>query len=256
MKRIVLLGVEVTPLTVSDLNYLLGEAISQHKRWIVANHNLHSIYIYHRDPRMREFYAKAKAVHIDGMPLVHWGRLMGYPLRSEHRVTYVDWIYPLLEKANEKRWRVFYLGGKPGVAERAAAILMTKFPDLEIRTHHGYFTPGGEENEAIIREIEQFSPNVLMVGMSMPRQERWILDNLGKISANVILPSGACFDYIAEAIPTPPRWIGQIGLEWLYRLFSEPKRLWRRYLVEPFFLLSPAWRDIVHLVGRKVQKDS
>ncbi|MEM7590395.1 MAG: WecB/TagA/CpsF family glycosyltransferase [Cyanobacteria bacterium P01_A01_bin.83] len=78
--------------------------------------------------------------------------------------------------------------------------------------------------------------NILMVGMGMPRQEKWILDNIEDIEANIILPSGACADYVADETPTPPRWMGQVGLEWLYRLVIDPKRLWRRYLVEPWFL--------------------
>jgi N-acetylglucosaminyldiphosphoundecaprenol N-acetyl-beta-D-mannosaminyltransferase len=93
-------------------------------------------------------------------------------------------------------------------------------------------------NHEILTLIKEYQPHILMVGMSMPRQEHWILDNIESISANVILPSGAAIDYIAGAVPTPPRWAGKVGLEWLFRLVAEPRRLWRRYFVEPLFLLK------------------
>jgi N-acetylglucosaminyldiphosphoundecaprenol N-acetyl-beta-D-mannosaminyltransferase len=84
-----------------------------------------------------------------------------------------------------------------------------------------------------------------MVGMGMPRQEYWVLDNLRNIQANVILTAGACLDYVAKAAPTPPRWIGHLGLEWLYRLLSDPVRLWRRYLLEPWFILKLLFQEIL-----------
>jgi N-acetylglucosaminyldiphosphoundecaprenol N-acetyl-beta-D-mannosaminyltransferase len=90
--------------------------------------------------------------------------------------------------------------------------------------------------------------------MGMPRQEWWILDNLDRISANIVLQAGACFDYVAGEVPLPPRWMGQLGLEWLYRLVSEPGRLWRRYLVEPWSLLIPAGSDLFHRRAHRAQE--
>jgi N-acetylglucosaminyldiphosphoundecaprenol N-acetyl-beta-D-mannosaminyltransferase len=147
---------------------------------------------------------------------------------------------------------LFYLGVKPGVAERAAEILRNQYPGLQIRTRHGYFS--SEENEAVVKSINAFKPHILMVGMGMPRQEHWVVDNLNEIHANAILTSGACFDYIAGAIPTPPRWMGRVGLEWLYRLISEPRRLAKRYLIEPWALLPLAIKDL--LWNRYNQKTS
>ena len=80
----------------------------------------------------------------------------------------------------------------------------------------------------------------------MPLQEHWILDNLNQIEANVILTAGACFDYIAGVVPSPPRWMGQIGLEWLSRLASEPRRLWKRYLLEPWYILALVFKELLH----------
>jgi N-acetylglucosaminyldiphosphoundecaprenol N-acetyl-beta-D-mannosaminyltransferase len=235
-----ILGVTVNPLTIKELNTLIHTAIEKQQCWIIAHHNLHSLYLYHHLPKMRQFYDVAEYSHCDGMSLVFLGKLLGLPLRREHRVTFVDWIDPLMAEAAQQGWRVFYLGSKPGIADKGSEILRLKFPQLQIQSAHGYFDfdLDSEENRLVREKINHYSPHILMVGMGMPTQEWWILDNYAHLQTNVILPSGACIDYVAGAIPTPPRWLGRIGLEWFYRLITEPRRLWRRYLVEPWFLLG------------------
>lgn len=250
MKRLpyTFLGIHVDALSIPELNSLIGESIEQGKKWMIANHNLHSLYLYHHDPKMQALYAKADYVHIDGMALVLLGKLLGFPLKREQRVTYADWVWSLMAEAAQKRWRVFYLGSKPAVAERGAKILQKKFPGLQMATAHGYINTqkGSQENLATLAAINDYQPHILMVGMGMPRQEYWILDNLEHIHTNTILPCGACMDYVAGAIPTPPRWMGKMGLEWFYRLLSEPKRLWRRYLLEPWFIAGLFLREILN----------
>lgn len=234
-----LLGVWVNALTISDLNALIAEAVKKGERWVIANHNLNSLRLYHEDAKMREFYDRADYIHVDGMPLILLGRLLKLPLRREHRVTYADWIYPLMAEAAQQGWRVFYLGSKPGVAQQGAEILGRKYLGLQIATADGYFDarPDSSDNQAVLEMINSYQPAVLMVGMGMPRQEHWLVDNLDRLRVNAILPAGAAMDYVAGAVPTPPRWAGRWGLEWLFRLVSEPKRLWRRYLVDPWFVL-------------------
>ncbi|HAX76089.1 MAG TPA: glycosyltransferase [Cyanobacteria bacterium UBA11372] len=252
-----LLGIQVNPLTIPELNALIANAVEFGDRRIIANHNLHSIYLYHHDAKMRSFFAKAHYTHIDGMALVLVGRLLGYPLKRDHRVTYVDWTAPLMAEAAQQGWRIFYLGGKPGVAEKGAKILQQRFPGLEIVTADGYFDarPESPENLAILDRINAYKPHILMVGMSMPRQERWVLDNFDRLNTNTILTAGATLDYAAGAVPTPPRWAGKLGLEWLFRLVAEPKRLWRRYLVEPWFLFFLLVADIfkVRVMRKRVR---
>lgn len=238
-KSIELLGVRMHPLSIPQLNTSIATAIANNQKWIIANHNLHSVYIYHHQSKMRDFYAKSQYIHIDSMALIFLGKILGFPLQREQRVTYVDWTNSLMAEAAKTGWRIFYLGSKPCIAERGAQTLRFKFPGLQIATAHGYFNTdlNSSENRAVLAQINNYQPQILMVGMSMPRQENWIVDNLDRINTNAILPCGATLDYVAGAIPTPPRWAGQIGLEWLFRLVAEPKRLWRRYLVEPWFLL-------------------
>lgn len=232
------LGIEVDTVTFCEVKHIIALAVTQGQRWIIANHNLHSLYLFHHDPKMRAFYQRAHVIHVDGMPLVLLGKLFGYSLRPEHRLTCVDWIRPLMAEAAKQGWRVFHLGCKPGVGERAASILRKEFPTLQIDTHHGYFAVEGPENETVLERIRQFKPQILMVGMGMPRQEHWVVDNFDAIEANVILNTGACFDFVAGAVPTPPRWMGRVGLEWLYRLLTEPRRLWKRYLLEPWCIAA------------------
>jgi N-acetylglucosaminyldiphosphoundecaprenol N-acetyl-beta-D-mannosaminyltransferase len=251
-QTIEILGVKVHPLSILQLNSSIAEAIAHGHKWIIANHNLHSVYIYHHQSKMRDFYAKSKYIHIDGMALIFLGKILGFPLQREQRVTYVDWTNPLMAEAARSGWRIFYLGSKPGIAQQGAAILRSRFAGLQITTAHGYFNADRDsaENIALLAKINDYQPQIVMVGMSMPRQEKWIADNLDRIDTSVILPCGATLDYVAGAIPTPPRWTGQIGLEWLYRLIVEPRRLWRRYLVEPWFLLwlllLDGWKKITN----------
>lgn len=245
MGRLTLLGVDVDPVTIEYLIERSRAAILSGEKIVIANHNLHSVYLYHHVPRLREFYRSADVVHVDGMPLIFWARILGHRVSRSQRVTYVDLIRPLIAEAWREGWRVFYLGGKEGVAERAALLLRQDYPGLVIRTHHGYFDEEDQAaNRAILDAIADFSPQLLFVGMGMPRQELWILHNLQDIQANVIFTAGACFDYIAGELSTPPRWMGRVGLEWLYRLGTEPRRLWRRYLVEPWSLLPLVVEDI------------
>lgn len=250
--RAQMLGVKVEAWTIPTLHGFIAELIGHGSRGIISNHNLHSVYLYHRDPQMRAFYDRATAIHIDGMALVWVGKLLGYPLDRANRITYVDWVRPLMAEAQRHDWRVFYLGSRPGVATKAADILMEEFPGLQIATAHGYFDASrtSSENMAILEAIREYRPHFLLVGMGMPRQERWVLENLDHIESNVIFMAGACMDYVAGAIPTPPRWMGQLGLEWLYRLLSEPKRLWRRYLIEPWAIALLLAKDLFRQTGK------
>ncbi|MBE9048511.1 WecB/TagA/CpsF family glycosyltransferase [Pleurocapsales cyanobacterium LEGE 10410] len=247
-ERFRVLCADIDKLTISELNTELIKIIENDQKKIVANHNLHSVYLLSKEPNLREFWNKAHLIHIDGMPLIWWGKVLGYPLNLENRITYLDWINPLLDIANQYHWKIYYLGGKKGVAERAKEKILKNYKNVSLRVHDGFFNPdkNSDDNKYIINEINEFTPNILMVGMGMPRQEMWILDNFKNLNANVVLNSGACFDYIAGEQKTPPRYLGKIGLEWLHRLINDPKRLSKRYLVEPISLTPLFARDFIN----------
>lgn len=120
-----------------ELNAIVTEAIESGRRVIVANHNLHSIYLYHHDSKMRAFYAAADHIHVDGMAVVALARLLGIALRREHRVTFVDWMGPLASVAADHGWRVFYLGSRPGVAERGAEAFVAVIRDFKLKPRMG-----------------------------------------------------------------------------------------------------------------------
>jgi N-acetylglucosaminyldiphosphoundecaprenol N-acetyl-beta-D-mannosaminyltransferase len=234
------LGHRVGEYDIPRLNDRVARAVARHEHIVVANHNLHSLYLCGRDEKLRAFHANAEVTHADGMSLILLGRLLGVPLRRHHRVTYVDWIGPLMHEASDRGWRVFALGGRPGVFERAAAQLRSRHPRLVLEGRHGYFdhAPGSPDAVSVLAQIAAFRPHVLLVGMGMPRQEHWAHDHRSALSANAILMAGAALDYVAGVVPTPPRAAAAIGLEWAWRLAAEPRRLWRRYLVEPWSVLA------------------
>jgi len=248
-RRFRLLGVEVQPLTMDDMNNLVMGTVNSDTQVLVANHNLHSIYLYHHDFKMRAFYARAHYIHVDGMPIILLGRILGMPFRRHHRVTYVDWIDPLFKLANDNDWRIFYLGSRPGIGEQAAAKISLAYPKLVFETASGYFNVdvGSNEDCAVIGKIQRFRPHLLILGMGMPRQEHWIMDHLSVLPGTTILNAGAAIDYVAGAVKKPPRWAARLGFEWLFRLASEPKRLWKRYLVEPWFLFPLFLRELFRI---------
>lgn len=241
-----ILGVEVHPLTIDHLNLLIAQCIESGQKQIFAHHNLHSVYLYHKDQKLRSFYSASNVTYVDGMSLIFCAKLLRHRISRDQRMGCMDWIASVMSQAEQNQWSVFYLGSTPEIVEAGGRVLRQKFPGLRLATHHGYFEPirGHKENEEIIRKINAFVSHILLVGMGMPRQEYWILDNFSRLKVNVILPCGSCLNYVAGVVPTPPRWLGKLGLEWLFRLFTEPRRLWRRYLIEPWTLLPFFGMDI------------
>jgi N-acetylglucosaminyldiphosphoundecaprenol N-acetyl-beta-D-mannosaminyltransferase len=245
------LGISVQPMTMAALTDTVIETVSTNQKWVIANHNMHSLYLFHKeaaegpDGPFQRYFNRAHRTHIDGMSIVLLARLYGHAADRIHRVGYTDWLPSLMAAAVENNWRVFYLGSAPGVVDIGAATLRKRHPRLQIEYRHGYFDmdPEGPENKSVLQQIAAFQPHLLMVGMGMPRQEHWIEANLNAIQANVILATGAVLDYVAGVIPTPPRWSGPMGLEWAFRLASEPRRLASRYLIEPWTLLRVIARD-------------
>jgi N-acetylglucosaminyldiphosphoundecaprenol N-acetyl-beta-D-mannosaminyltransferase len=134
---------------------------------------------------------------------------------------------------------MFLLGGKPGVAEEAVAIMRKKFPRLVIvGCHHGYFAKAGRESDQVVATVNAARPNILFVGFGMPAQEQWISRNLADLDTNVVMPCGSMIDYAAGRKSLAPVWMSAHGLEWLYRLLQEPGRLWKRYLLgNPSFMM-------------------
>jgi N-acetylglucosaminyldiphosphoundecaprenol N-acetyl-beta-D-mannosaminyltransferase len=235
-------------MTLEDMHRIAEVAIGAGRRWIVANHNLHSLYLLQREIRKRatsrlchfyDFYQRADFTAIDGMSMVVLARALGHRISRHHRFSYSYTLRTTLRHAELSGWRVFYLGSAPSTVAAASTIIRAEFPDLAFAAHHGFFAKDrvGSENTKILDTIASFRPHLLFVGMGMPIQEHWVQENYDQISANVIVTSGASLDYLAGTLRTPPEWIGNSGLQWLYRLITEPRRLGHRYLIEPLLTL-------------------
>lgn len=231
------LGVTVNPLTMGELTALVEQSIECGDRHIFANHNLHSIYLYHHDAAMRQFYQLAYCTYVEGMGVLMLARLFGHRLPRTNRVANLDWMDPLMQLACERGWRVYFLGAEAGVGEKAAAKLTARYPGLQVKAEHGFFDRNSAENDAVLDRIRAEKPNLLFLGLGMPVQEGWLVKNWDRLEGNAIFNAGNLVRFLAGVVPTPPRWIGQLGFEWAYRLVMEPRKLWRRYLVEPVVLL-------------------
>lgn len=246
--RFQVLEAPVNTVTVEELLGHIARAIESKSRFIGVSQNLHSIYLRQKDEAIRKLQDAASCVRIDGMPLVLFARLRGKPVRREHRSGWMDILDPFMARAADEGWRIYYVGSKPAVAETAMAVLRKRYPALEIAGHHGYFPIGAyhAQSAEVVKAIKEYSPDIIMVGMGMPKQEHWILQNLDALDHRVILTCGACMDYVAGVQALPPRWLGRIGMEWLYRLMKDPKRLWFRYLVEPWVAVQLFAREVWH----------
>ncbi len=252
--RTELLGVPVDIIDSEDVLDFVASAAEQDRKAIVVNHNLHSIHLIRKNPDMAALYERADVIEIDSMPLILWGKLLGAPVWRGYRSTYLDWREAFWAMAQAHGWRVFYLGGAPGVAEEAARRLVARWPGVEIATRHGYFDQAKDsaDNAAVVAEINAFAPHILFVGMGMPIQEAWITQNYEDIEHGVVLPVGAAFDYEAGVQLAAPRVLGELGLEWLFRLACQPRRLFGRYMIEPWTLVGLALKDLGrHLSGKK-----
>lgn len=244
--RMRLLGAEVDLVTPGQMLSAVDGFVTAGKPAIVANHNAHSLYLLRRSPALRAFFNQADLIEIDSVPMIAWGRALGLPLAWSHRCTYLDWRDGFWDRAQARGWRVFHVGGAPGVPEAARAAILARWPEVKLDVHHGYFdaTPRSAENRALLARIADFEADIIFVGMGMPRQEEWILANRAALSRGVMFSIGAAFDYEAGVQAAAPRWMATLAIEWLFRLATQPRRLAPRYLVEPWFLLPAALQDL------------
>jgi len=189
---------------------------------------VHMVMEAYDDPIYRGIVNSADCVTPDGMPLVWALRLLG--VKGAERVYGPELMPRLLEQAAKEGIPVGFYGGRPDVLERLLSKAKERYPSLKIA--YAYSPPfrklTKEEDEAIVKAINESGARILFVGLGCPKQERWMGEHKGRVRA-VMLGVGAAFDFFAGVKPKAPRWMQQMGLEWLFRLMTEPRRLWRRY---------------------------
>lgn len=248
--QVEVLGVGVDPVTVDGLHAEIRRLVRR-RGGLVLNVNAHCLNLCHGDPALRRFFGAADLVFCDGAGVRLAAKILGGYLPE--RITYADWLPRFAAFAERENLSLFFLGARPGVAENAARKLRSAHPSLKVvGVRHGFFdlVAGDPENEGVVMEINAASPDVLLLGLGMPLQERWLMENLDRLNVGVALTGGAAFDYASGGLRRGPRLLTDNGLEWLARLLAEPRRLWRRYLVgNPLFLA----RVLRQRLGRQTQ---
>jgi N-acetylglucosaminyldiphosphoundecaprenol N-acetyl-beta-D-mannosaminyltransferase len=198
--------------------------------------NAHVVNQSRATPGLREALKSADIVYCDGYGVRLAARVLGLPI--PHRMTGADWIWSLATLLELSGHSVYLLGSEPPIAREAAERLHYWYPRLDVvGSHHGYFGLNSPHNERVIEHINDHRPSVVLVGMGTPKQELWVDRYADQLGGAVVWTVGALFDYVSGRVPRAPGWLADNGLEWIFRLAVEPRRMWRRYLLgNPIFL--------------------
>lgn len=241
-KRIKFLNTHVDNLTMEEAVREAKRLILEGRNSYVVTPNVDHIVKIEHDGLFRDIYEKADLVLTDGKPLIWMSRWMGTPIKE--KISGSDYFPEVCDMAAKEGFSVFLLGAAEGVAKKAAINLMKKYKNLKIA---GVYSPSYafendvEEISYIIRKINAAKPDILCIGLGTPKQEKFYYRYREQLKVPLTLHIGATIDFEAGVVKRAPKWVSYIGLEWFYRLIKEPKRLYRRYLLEdveifPIFL--------------------
>jgi N-acetylglucosaminyldiphosphoundecaprenol N-acetyl-beta-D-mannosaminyltransferase len=230
IQRVDVLGVGVSAINMDLAVAEITRWVASRDRHYVCVTGVHGVMESQRDPELLRIHNASGLTTPDGMPMVWAGRRAGASWMD--RVYGPDLMLAVLARAAERGWRSYLYGGNEGVPELLAEKLVARMPDLQIAgTYSPPFRPlTPEEDEAIVEKINAAGADLVWVGLSTPKQERWMAAHVGRLTAPAMFGVGAAFDFHAGLVPQAPPLLQRHGLEWFYRLTKEPKRLWRRYL--------------------------
>jgi N-acetylglucosaminyldiphosphoundecaprenol N-acetyl-beta-D-mannosaminyltransferase len=237
------LGVKVSAVNLRVAVEMAERWISSGNRGYICLTGVHGVMEAQRDPELRRILNHALMTAPDGMPMSWVGRLQGFS--KIDRVFGPDFMAAMCRLSVDRGYRNFLYGGKPGVAELLSATLQKRFAGLKIV---GTCTPpfgdlDHDREQSILAGIRKAKPHIVWVGLSTPKQERFMARYLGQLEAPLLVGVGAAFDFHAGLIRDCSDWIKRAGLQWLHRLMQDPARLWRRYLTNnPAFLWRIAWQ--------------
>lgn len=247
-QKIQFLGIEIDNVTMGETVSRIEALIEKRKPSLVVTPNVQHMYILKYDDQFKEIYDNASLVIPDSTPILWATKLLGFPLKE--RVAGSDLLPALCAKAAEKGYKLFFLGSQPGVAKKAADILMQRNPGLIVS---GVYSPpigfehDQKENEKIVHMIEKYIPDVLCVGLGSPKGEKWLWKIRDRIAVPVLISTGASFDFIAGKVKRAPLWMQKAGLEWLFRLIQEPRRLWKRYFFGNTVFIFYVFKEFIRL---------
>jgi N-acetylglucosaminyldiphosphoundecaprenol N-acetyl-beta-D-mannosaminyltransferase len=240
VERVDVLGVPVAVLTRPMLTSVIYNAVVSETRGWITYANIHSVNEAFSSPWLRKFYQESLICYCDGQGIRLGAKLLGKSIPE--RITLPDFLEDLCLLARDHKFTLFLLGSADDVAERAAKVLQDRYPGLMITGfHRGFFDPG--EMPAVIETINKANPDILLIGMGIPIQEEWIRDHFQPVRATVAWAAGGVLELISGSKSRCPRWMSSWGLEWVYRLFQEPRRLWKRYLLGNLLFLMRIIRN-------------
>ena len=243
---VVILGVPFDPMTLAGAVDRIESMVAEGGTHYVVTPNVEFLVKAQRDPELHDILARADLVLCDGKPLVWASQWLGDALPC--RVAGSDLIPCLLHRAAERGWRIFLLGGGPGVASEAAQRIAAAHPRLpEIAHYSPPYRPLGEMNDAeIIGRVREAKPDLMLVCFGCPKQEKWISRHRNELDVPVMIGAGGTIDFLAARMARAPVWMRRSGTEWLFRLFQEPGRLARRYADDLLHflpaILAQRWR--------------
>jgi N-acetylglucosaminyldiphosphoundecaprenol N-acetyl-beta-D-mannosaminyltransferase len=216
------------------------------KQSVVAYLNIHVANTAFWNIQLRKLLEEADLVYCDGEGIVLGSKLLATPLPT--RLTAANWFSGFVRFCYKRQLTVFLLGGLPGIPEKALANIQRDIGDAStsvVGYHHGYFLKDPVLENQVIANINSLQPDVLIVGFGTPLQEQWIQENRSRLRVSTFYALGAILDFVSETVPRCPDWMGSFGLEWLYRLLREPKRLFFRYVIgNPWFISRIGFRSV------------
>lgn len=256
-----LLGRRITCMTVPNIVAAINKACIERRKIVVTNYNVHGFNLTMQIPWLYEFMQNADISHCDSVGIIRAiGYMQGCKIPLDYRASYTRLMPELLEHCNRHHLSVFLLGSKPKYVQMAVERLRAIYPNITIAGRDGYFSAQDPAaNAAVISQINACKPQVLIVGMGMPIQENWVRLYKDRLNVNAILTGGAVIDRLAGVVPDCPKLLSDMGLEWLYRLYLEPKRLAVRYLLgNPAFTMQIALAKLNSSYAKvvKMQNDS
>ncbi len=237
------LNTRVDNITMDEAVDRIEDMVQTGMNQYIVTPNVDHIVKLEKDALFREIYEQAALVLTDGQPLIWISRLLGTPIIE--KVSGSDLFPRVCERAAQKGYRVFILGAAEGVAACAADNLREKYPGLIIAGT--YSPPWGfekdkEELKHIAQIIQDAAPHILAIGLGAPKQEKFFYQNREYLQVPVALHIGGTIDFEAGNVKRAPAWISHMGFEWLYRLLKEPKRMWKRYLIEDMAIFKIWWK--------------
>ncbi len=232
------LGVRMGSLDSAGLVSTTISSARERKKEIILPVNAHFLNLAAQEGWLRDF-ANGDGVHVvaDGKGVLLAARLVRSQI-PEH-IRFSEWVHLLFAAGEREALSFFFLGAREDRVRRAKERVQKEWPHLKIvGTHTGYFDRNGKANERLIGSINNCRPDILLAGMSMPVDERWVLENRARIDVGTIVLGAGCFEWLSGETSVAPPWMSDVHLEWLFRLIQEPRRLWKRYLIgNPHFLL-------------------